>query len=90
MVRFVVSDGCRHKQLAAHFGQQLDACNVSCDRCSATLVGGSSARTKHPARQVLANYSPEPALVARFDRLPALRRRLAQGTCNSGVPDLHR
>jgi len=75
--RFVIADGCRHQQLAAHFGQTVDPCKTSCDRCKATRRTQRSARTRQLPSPI-ADISLLDSVAARFERLRVIRRQLAR------------
>ena len=81
--RFVVAERCRHQQLAAHFGQQIDPCVGSCDHCTAATRIRTRSLRPAPTPQVHGICPPDADLAYRFDRLRSIRRRLAE---ERGVP----
>ncbi len=93
MFRFADERRCRHQALASHLGETLAACGSSCDVCRGVAApvaapsklrkptaagkqpGLPAARPERPA--------PESAEAELFERLRALRRRLADA---QGIP----
>jgi len=89
MFRFAEAEGCRHGHVVGYFGETIDDCGTSCDRClgeelGASLKGASRAYKKaekqgtapEPSRKGPA-VAPEGA-EALFAELKALRSKLAQ------------
>jgi len=87
MFRFADNPGCRHRQLAAYFGERIDPCGSSCDFCgiddviaaappapSSRRVRTASSRGKRP--QALPQGEDEEL----FHRLRALRKEIADRT----------
>jgi len=85
MFRLADGEGCRHRRLVSYFDEGIDACGTSCDVCRGTSGIEVLRARAAPARAV--RFAPrEDALdvdAALFDRLRALRRRLADA---EGVP----
>jgi ATP-dependent DNA helicase RecQ len=88
LFRLVDRGGCRHQALVRCFDEEIAPCGGSCDACRGegieALVGKAPAREVRPARagaMLAAELSPEDA--ERFERLRALRKRLADA---EGVP----
>jgi ATP-dependent DNA helicase RecQ len=87
LFRLVDRRGCRHQALVGYFDEEIPPCGGPCDVCRGTgveaLVAADTrvAGTSRSAPRAGALTDPEAA--ARFERLRALRRRLADG---EGVP----
>ncbi len=49
--RMVEDEGCRHAALVGHFGEAIDPCRASCDRCTgeALELGGRGSASRAPA-----------------------------------------
>jgi len=87
MFRFADRPRCRHQQLAAYFGERIEACGASCDVCGCTDVIAEAplppsrrrGRTPSPreARRPPAPVGEDEAL---FLRLKALRKEIADRT----------
>ena len=89
MFRLAEADGCRHRRIVGYFGEKLEDCGSSCDRCLGSDLGAHLAvrgqsrkrKTATPSREV-----PSPLVHGAgldgdaerlFDELKELRRRLA-------------
>jgi ATP-dependent DNA helicase RecQ len=94
MFRLVEAGGCRHQALVHHFDETIEPCGASCDVCRGggieALIGSSSdarlegTRSRRPrAAGDVASVADLPADPGRFERLRALRKRLADA---EGVP----
>ena len=99
MFRLVDRGGCRHQAIARHLDEMIAPCGTSCDVCRGvgveTLVAGVGAATAshrssldpaagaHAAGSFAAAFDNAPVDLERFDRLRALRKRLADA---EGVP----
>jgi ATP-dependent DNA helicase RecQ len=87
MFRFADHARCRHQQLAAYFGERIEACGASCDVCGCSDViaaappppSGRRSRSTSPgqARRPPAPIGEDEAL---FLRLKALRKEIADRT----------
>jgi ATP-dependent DNA helicase RecQ len=80
------SSGCLWQGLTAYFAESMAACGESCDRCSEVDVIASAKAVPLPARarrQVDRTHSDSADDSGLFDRLRALRKRLAD---ERGVP----
>ncbi len=80
MFRFAESRGCRHRTLVGYFGEDIAACETSCDICGAPPVAlrpSKAGRVKATASSV---DGQEREL---FDLLKSLRRHIAE---TKGVP----
>jgi len=77
------SSRCRHQAVAGHFGEAIQACGQSCDRCLsvslADLLGTRSAAPKAASRSL----PPEVVDPSLFGRLRNLRKEIADA---EGVP----
>jgi len=94
LFRVADREGCRHRALLAHFGEELDRCGGSCDVCTGQGVSEwvgdvpavASRRRSGPARAALGlsavetDRSPSDPM---FQHLRTLRKRLAD---QRGVP----
>jgi ATP-dependent DNA helicase RecQ len=89
LYRLIEDGGCRHQALCAYFEEGIPPCQTACDRCRGVsfvdlVAQPSQAAPARPARAaadaVSSAAAPDPAL---FERLRALRRRLADA---EGVP----
>jgi ATP-dependent DNA helicase RecQ len=87
LFRLVDRGGCRHQKLVAFFEESIEPCGQSCDVClgrgiealvAGTLTGHVEARVSATSPAGGGAYDP-----ALFERLRALRRRLAD---TEGVP----
>ncbi len=76
MFEFAESRSCRHRALAAWFGEDIDPCDRSCDACSPANVLGTLISRPVPRRAVaeLVDGADEEL----FSALKALRRDLAK------------
>jgi len=79
---------CRHQSVAAHFGEQIDRCETSCDVCTGADVLDGLARPKATATLGLSIPGARPATddlrdTPLFAALRDLRKRLAD---ERGVP----
>jgi ATP-dependent DNA helicase RecQ len=92
LYRMVDRGGCRHRALVAHFDERIDPCGESCDSCTGVGIDGlvapaARAGTAPKAAGGRAGPAAIPAPGREdpdlFDRLRALRRRLADA---EGVP----
>jgi ATP-dependent DNA helicase RecQ len=94
LFRMVDGGGCRHQALLRYFDEILEPCGASCDACRgesiATLVapverGGRSAAAAgiRTGKPVAGPDEPDAATRERFERLRAVRKRLAEA---EGVP----
>ncbi len=73
---------CRHRSIVAYFGEDIDDCGESCDRCTGTdVLAGLVGRSPRATRA--AGTPRPPADGAAFESLRAVRRRLADA---AGVP----
>jgi len=81
MYDFAESNRCAHASLARYFGEMIDDCDVSCDRCGDLgFTLGAVAAPRPVSRgggqvQILEDASPEDHDL--FEELRALRKRLA-------------
>jgi ATP-dependent DNA helicase RecQ len=93
LFRLVDGGGCRHQSLVRYFDETIEPCGASCDRCRGTSIADlvvsrssasrSSRGTAASAAVDAAIAGDTPELRERFDRLRALRKRLADA---EGVP----
>ena len=97
MFRLVDRGGCRHQAIVRHLDETIPACGTSCDVCRGvgieTLVAGAATASRrsslgpasgaHAAGSFAAAFDDTPVDPERFDRLRALRKRLADA---EGVP----
>ncbi|MDH3735347.1 MAG: RecQ family ATP-dependent DNA helicase, partial [Gemmatimonadota bacterium] len=92
LFRLADRETCRHRELLAHFGEELDACGESCDTCTGSrvtdlvgAVGGGSSRGRRvsTASRQTATGPPRSPSHPTFQRLRTLRKRLAD---ERGVP----
>ena len=99
MFRLVDRGGCRHQAMVRHFDETIEPCGGSCDVCRGEgieVVARSDghalrpsrargARAGAPSSAATVDESPEALLAShrRFERLRALRKRLADA---EGVP----
>ncbi len=81
--RFVLAGSCRHQHLATHFGQAMDPCRTSCDRCAGNRRPVGSRRTRRPPSPPVPDARSQTSVSARFARLRILRAQLAK---ERGVP----
>ncbi len=72
---------CRHRSIAAHFGEELDRCETSCDVCTGVDVLAHSGQRRIPTSSAADASTVSGG--ALFATLKALRRRLAD---ERGVP----
>ena len=92
LFRLADRDTCRHRELLAYFGEDLDACGESCDTCTgdavADLLGDVTAARSAPRRTSTASRAGRGGTTRSpsdptFQRLRTLRKRLAD---ERGVP----
>ena len=92
LFRLADRDTCRHRELLAHFDEELAACGESCDVCTGEPVAdlvGSAGALRPPARRVPTGSRAKTSAAPRspsdptFQRLRTLRKRLAD---ERGVP----
>jgi ATP-dependent DNA helicase RecQ len=88
LFRLVDRGGCRHQALVRHFDETIEPCGGSCDVCRgvgiAELVAAAPQLPRARAARSAADAAPVTVEdAARFERLRALRRRLADA---EGVP----
>ena len=92
MFRLVDRGGCRHQAIAAHLDEIIAPCARSCDVCRAVGIESLVAAATGPARAGQARaaagapsspFDAEPVNRELFERLRALRKRLADA---EGVP----
>ncbi|MEZ4222163.1 MAG: ATP-dependent DNA helicase RecQ [Polyangiaceae bacterium] len=76
MFDFAESASCRHRSLAQWFGEAIEPCGASCDRCRPADILGTLISRPQP-RRVVAELS-DGADEALFSALKALRRDLAK------------
>ncbi len=83
LFRLAETARCRHQALVAHFGETIDACGSSCDRCRkrtlADVIGDAPVATRRVPTHI-ADADGDPEL---FERLRQLRRKVADA---EGVP----
>ena len=80
LYRFAESEGCRHRQLAAHLGERIADCGTSCDACSGWEPLKDAPRTPKGRKAAVAIAAPPPDAgpdEALYLALKALRKRLA-------------
>jgi ATP-dependent DNA helicase RecQ len=82
MYRYAETERCRHQGMAKYFGEDIERCETSCDRCTALNSHLVSAATPSPTRKLL-EESLEPGALDLFEELRVLRKRLAD---ERGVP----
>jgi ATP-dependent DNA helicase RecQ len=93
MFRLVERGGCRHQALARYFDEEIEPCGDACDVCrgagvdalvaavrGGSLTGGPTGVAGSPKRPAALDEIADPEC---FERLRALRKRLADG---EGVP----
>jgi ATP-dependent DNA helicase RecQ len=85
LYRLIEDGSCRHQALCAYFEEGIPPCGASCDRCRGVSFVDLVAQAAEvaPVRatpDAVSSTAPDPAL---FERLRALRRRLADA---EGVP----
>lgn len=92
MFQFAQAEACRHQTLVGYFGEELEPCASSCDRCTGTdpvREAAGTQRQKGPSRGARSQPPRERDLgavgieSAVFERLKTLRRDLA---AERGVP----
>jgi len=74
---FAESDQCRHLAIAGYFGERIDRCETSCDRCTDLDSGLAMMATPRPAKGQVVVSELEPEAEDLFESLRALRKRLA-------------
>jgi len=82
---FELLDGprCRHQALTAYFDERIARCGTCCDRCCGVTVDAIVQRAGPVKRRIPGEHAVEIANPDVFDRLRALRKRLADA---DGVP----
>ncbi len=88
MFAFAEGQACRHRALARHFGEAIEACGASCDVCSGRDVLAEAPRRAKAVRLKgaalpQAEALPDDAEEALFHQLRTLRKTLADAR---GVP----
>jgi len=92
LFRLVDRGGCRHKALVGYFDETIEPCGTSCDVCrgigiadlvAATLPAADVTRSRGTRSGAAAAFEGGPEVRARFERLRALRKRIAD---SEGVP----
>jgi ATP-dependent DNA helicase RecQ len=86
LFRLLDSGTCRHQAACAHFDEAMEACGESCDVCSGRGIESLVVLTGAAAlsgRARTASATLDPAAQDRFERLRAVRKRLADA---EGVP----
>jgi len=76
MYAFAETQKCRHAGLARYFGETIDRCETSCDRCTDLSAALHDIATPKVTRQPR-HVELQPEDEALFESLRALRRRLA-------------
>jgi ATP-dependent DNA helicase RecQ len=76
MYAFAETQKCRHAGLARYFGETIDRCETSCDRCTDLSGGIHDRATPKPVHRKL-TVELQPGDEALFESLRSLRRRLA-------------
>jgi ATP-dependent DNA helicase RecQ len=82
MYRYAETERCRHQGMAKYFGEDIERCETSCDRCSDLNSHLVSAATPTATRTLL-QESLEPGALELFEELRTLRKRFAD---DRGVP----
>jgi ATP-dependent DNA helicase RecQ len=77
MYDFAESEQCRHRAIAGYFGERIDRCETSCDRCADLDEGLDAMPTPRPAREPAPARSLQPGEEDLFEALRGLRKRLA-------------
>ncbi|HEX6765532.1 MAG TPA: ATP-dependent DNA helicase RecQ [Polyangiaceae bacterium] len=89
MFRLADADGCRHRSVVAYFGEKLEPCGSSCDRClGSDLASHLALRTRSRTKKAPSLEAAVPSPLAHdsglsadadalFSELKELRRRLA-------------
>jgi ATP-dependent DNA helicase RecQ len=89
MFRLVDRGACRHQGIARHLDEAIAPCATSCDVCrgvgieSLVAAGSRSRRSRTAGALLSSDFDAEPVNDELFERLRALRKRLADG---EGVP----
>jgi len=90
LFRLVDRGGCRHQALVRHFDETIEPCGASCDVCRGTTIADlvqaaqiATRRASGGTRGVAATGVDDLVDLELFDRLRALRRRIAAA---EGVP----
>lgn len=83
MYRFAEGRRCRHMGLAWYFGEQMDACESSCDNCTDFGLDLHSMATPRTSRTATPHVDLDPATGELFEALRILRKQLAD---SKGVP----
>jgi ATP-dependent DNA helicase RecQ len=90
MFRFAEAEGCRHGHVVGYFGEQIEPCGTSCDRCLGEDLGASLRGASKAIRKAERQGGTAPEIARRgpavapaggealFAELKALRSRLAQ------------
>jgi ATP-dependent DNA helicase RecQ len=83
MLRLVERDECRHRAIVGHFGETIENCGNSCDRCLGIdrIEEARNRRRTSPRRGVSTGLAPDAE--PRFLGLRALRKTLA---AERGIP----
>lgn len=83
MLRLVEREECRHRAIVGHFGETIENCGESCDRCLGIdrIEEARNRRRKGPRLGVTTGL--DPAAEARFVALRALRKTIA---AERGIP----
>ena len=74
---FAESDRCRHLAIASYFGERIDRCDTSCDRCTDLDSGLAMMAAPRPAKGQVVVSELEPEAEDLFESLRVLRKRLA-------------
>jgi ATP-dependent DNA helicase RecQ len=82
MYRYAETERCRHQGMAKYFGEDIERCETSCDRCTDLNSHLASAAIPSATRKLL-EVSLEPGALDLFEELRTLRKRLAD---ERGVP----
>jgi ATP-dependent DNA helicase RecQ len=82
MFRLATGEGCRHRAIVRHLGEQIGECAASCDACAgwdrlaeSQAAAPSTAARPRPSKGEAPTLTSDDAALA--DRLKALRKRLA-------------
>ncbi|MBK9000212.1 MAG: ATP-dependent DNA helicase RecQ [Myxococcales bacterium] len=82
MYRLAESTECRHQDIVGYFGEHVEPCGASCDRCGGIDVLGSLDRGRR-SRKAAPAEPPKTSDRTLFDALKVLRKELAR---ERGVP----
>ena len=89
MLRMAERAECRHRAVVRHFGEEIENCGASCDRCleidlvSEAMAARRTRRTTAAVASGTGSAELDPAAEERFESLRELRRTLA---AESGRP----